>query len=76
MKKIVRFIFALASLFAFFYLLIFFPIPSLIGLAVIITVVGIYDLSQKSHTILRNFPIIGHFRYLLEGISRETVNTL
>ncbi len=71
MKKIVRFIFALASLFAFFYLLIFFPIPSLIGLAVIITVVGIYDLSQKSHTILRNFPIIGHFRYLLEGIGPE-----
>ncbi len=30
-----------------------------------------YDLTQKRHAILRNFPIIGHFRYLLEAVGPE-----
>lgn len=34
-------------------------------------VLGIYDVVQKKHTILRNFPLVGHFRYLLESISPE-----
>ena len=33
--------------------------------------VTIYDIVQKKHAILRNFPIIGHFRYLLETIGPE-----
>ncbi len=32
---------------------------------------GIYDTLQTRHAILRNFPVIGHFRYLLEGIGPE-----
>lgn len=32
---------------------------------------GIYDLVQKRHTILRNFPVIGHFRYMLESVGPE-----
>ncbi len=36
-------------------------------LAVIIA----YDLIQRKHAILRNFPIIGHLRYLLEGFGPE-----
>lgn len=32
---------------------------------------ALYDIFQKRHTILRNFPIIGHFRYLLEMIRPE-----
>ncbi len=31
----------------------------------------IYDLIQTKHAILRNFPIIGHFRYWLEAIGPE-----
>ena len=31
----------------------------------------IYDLIQRKHAILRNFPIIGHFRYLLESVGPE-----
>lgn len=34
-------------------------------------VIGFYDIFQKEHAILRNFPIIGHMRYLLESISPE-----
>ena len=30
-----------------------------------------YDLFQRKHAILRNFPIIGHFRYWLEAIGPE-----
>ena len=31
----------------------------------------VYDLTQKKHAILRNFPIIGHFRYWLEAVGPE-----
>jgi glutamate synthase domain-containing protein 2 len=36
-----------------------------------LVVVGVYDLQQKSHAILRNYPIIGHLRFLLEFIRPE-----
>ncbi len=31
-----------------------------------VLILGVYDLLQKRHTILRNYPIIGHLRYMLE----------
>lgn len=37
------------------------------GLALLAT----YDLLQRKHAILHNFPIIGHFRYWLEAIGPE-----
>ncbi len=30
-----------------------------------------YDVTQRRHAVLRNFPIIGHFRYLLETFGPE-----
>ena len=33
--------------------------------------VGLYDYAQTSHAVLRNFPLIGHGRYLLELIRPE-----
>ncbi len=33
--------------------------------------VVVYDLVQRKHAILRNFPIIGHFRYWLEAVGPE-----
>lgn len=45
---------------------------SIIGLIGILLVLrALYDVFQKKHTILRNFPLIGHFRYLLESIGPE-----
>jgi glutamate synthase domain-containing protein 2 len=32
---------------------------------------GIYDLFQTHHSILRNYPVIGHMRFLLEAIRPE-----
>jgi glutamate synthase domain-containing protein 2 len=33
--------------------------------------VGFKDMQQKSHTILRNFPVLGNFRYIFEMIRPE-----
>ncbi|GGH60763.1 FMN-binding glutamate synthase family protein [Comamonas phosphati] len=32
---------------------------------------GIWDLRQKQHAILRNYPVLGHFRFLFEYIRPE-----
>lgn len=71
MPSVIRFILAVTSFVVFVFCVIWFPIPSIAGLLAIIIAVGIYDFTQKKHIILRNFPIIGHFRYLLEGIAPE-----
>lgn len=34
-------------------------------------VVGVYDLVQRRHSILRNYPVLGHMRYLLESVRPE-----
>jgi len=41
------------------------------GAAVAVGLVAARDLTQKKHAILRNFPVIGHARYLLETIGPE-----
>ena len=41
------------------------------GVAFVLLVVIVHDLAQRRHAILRNFPIIGHLRYLLERIGPE-----
>ena len=41
-----------------------------VGLVLVIAL-AIYDLTQRQHAILRTFPIVGHFRYLLEAVGPE-----
>lgn len=36
-----------------------------------LTIVGIHDLIQHKHGILRNYPVIGHMRYIMESIRPE-----
>ena len=43
----------------------------LMALAAIVILVFLYDVFQRKHAILHNFPLIGHFRYLLESIGPE-----
>ena len=45
-------------------------IGGLVGLVII------HDLLQRRHAILRNFPIIGHFRYLLEAHNQRSYHLL
>ncbi len=47
------------------------PLPLLLGLAVLLAGVIVYDVLQRRHAILRNFPVIGHFRYWLEAVGPE-----
>ena len=44
---------------------------ALIVAASFLLLVLVYDLIQAKHAILRNFPIIGHFRYILESVGPE-----
>jgi len=37
----------------------------------ILLIVGVYNASQEKHAILRNFPVLGYFRYLFEMIAPE-----
>ena len=37
----------------------------------LLAVIVVYDLLQRQHAILRNFPIIGHFRYWFEAVGPE-----
>lgn len=43
----------------------------LVALTGLLVALGIHDLTQKRHSILRNFPIVGHARYLFEFIRPE-----
>jgi glutamate synthase domain-containing protein 2 len=44
-----------------------------IAAAVIILLgaVAVHDMTQRQHAILRNFPLVGHFRYWLEALGPE-----
>ena len=44
------------------------PVLLVFGL---LTIVGVYDCVQTKHAILRNYPILGHMRFLLEFIRPE-----
>ncbi|MEC9342813.1 MAG: FMN-binding glutamate synthase family protein, partial [Pseudomonadota bacterium] len=51
------------------------PFSPWFGLALLVFValacLGIYDLVQTHHSILRNYPVIGHMRFIFEGIRPE-----
>lgn len=49
-----------------------YPFFSLgIGFCIFILLVFIRDISQTKHTIIHNFPVVGHLRYFLEMIGPE-----
>ncbi|MFM2428004.1 MAG: hypothetical protein RL707_1831 [Pseudomonadota bacterium] len=71
----VRYTAFMASLVLFIFTLLGAGVMGLSGwwptLFLILTVVGLYDLQQSHHAILRNYPIIGHVRFMLEAIRPE-----
>ncbi len=38
---------------------------------VVLSVVGVYDMTQSSHSILYNYPVLGHMRFIFEGVRPE-----
>jgi glutamate synthase domain-containing protein 2 len=71
MKKAIYFTLIALLIFALFIGVFIWPLPGFIVLVGLLVMLGFYDLFQKKHTILRNFPVIGHMRYLLEMIGPE-----
>ncbi|VAW81279.1 Ferredoxin-dependent glutamate synthase [hydrothermal vent metagenome] len=55
--------FVLAKFWAHAYSLFYFILP--------LVALGIYDMVQRKHTILRLYPVIGHLRFLFESIRPE-----
>jgi glutamate synthase domain-containing protein 2 len=43
----------------------------LVAVLLLLLAVGYYDLVQKKHSILRNYPVLGHMRFLMEDIRPE-----
>jgi glutamate synthase domain-containing protein 2 len=71
MKKAIYFTIIALLIFALFIGVFIWPLPGFIVLVALLVMLGFYDLFQKKHAILRNFPVIGHMRYLLEMIGPE-----
>ncbi len=42
-----------------------------LGVVGILLAIAIYDLTQKKRAVLRNFPVIGHLRYVIEQLGPE-----
>ena len=43
----------------------------LVAIVVFFLAVAIYDVTQKKHAVLRNYPVFGHLRFLMEAIRPE-----
>lgn len=71
MKQAFRFTTIVLVIFVAIIGIILWPLAGLIMLVASLVLLGLYDLFQAKHSILRNFPVIGHMRYLLEMIGPE-----
>ncbi len=49
----------------------YYPLYGFTALAIVIFGIGIYDITQTKHAILRNYPVLGHMRFMLEMIGPE-----
>ena len=44
---------------------------ALLAVVVLLLLLGVYDVLQRRHSILRNYPVLGHLRFLMEDIRPE-----
>lgn len=63
--------FGVILLFAFYFFLMLNNARWFLGLLIPLIFIGVYDFFQSNHSILRNFPILGHIRFLLEFFRPE-----
>lgn len=71
MQRAIRFTFIGLIIMAIILCVVEWPYYGLIGLLSLLIIIGLYDVLQKKHTILRNFPVLGHIRFLSEMIAPE-----
>ncbi len=56
---------------ALLLILLHVSLEAVLALLIVLVGVGIYDYYQTEHTVLRNFPILGHIRFILEFFRPE-----
>lgn len=61
----------LGTIVAGVFALLWLPALILFVIGLGATLLGVWDLVQTRHSILRNYPVIGHMRWLFEGIRPE-----
>ncbi len=71
MKEAIKFTTIVLFILALLAGIIMWPLPGFIVLVALFILLGFYDIIQKKHAILRNYPVIGHIRFMLEMISPE-----
>ncbi len=71
MREAIKFTFIALFIIIIIICIVIWPVFGFSGLGILLFGLGIYDITQKKHTILRNFPVLGHMRYLLELIGPE-----
>ncbi|WP_342619091.1 FMN-binding glutamate synthase family protein [Rhodoferax sp. GW822-FHT02A01] len=67
-------VFALCCLglvFSLLWLLVVGSGATVVALLAALVIVGIHDLSQTKRSILRNYPVTGHIRFMLESVRPE-----
>lgn len=47
-----------------------FTMIAIASLVAIVAIIAIRDLTQRQHAVTRNFPVVGHFRYLFEELGQ------
>lgn len=71
MREAIRFTFITLFIILIITCTAIWPIYGFSILGILLIGLGIYDIVQKKHAILRNFPVLGHMRFLLEMIGPE-----
>lgn len=71
MREAIRFTLIMGFIAAIVICTIIWPAWGFSAIGILLFGIGIYDIYQKEHAILRNFPLLGHMRYLLELIGPE-----
>ena len=73
MRKAIKFTVIIGLIIALIVCTAIWPIIGLSIMALAIFGLGIYDITQKKHAILRNFPVLGHMRGLVVAEKWERV---
>lgn len=71
MREAINFTFILVFIIGIIICTIIWPVYGFIVIGMVVFGLGIYDIFQKKESVLRNFPVIGHMRFLLQMIGPE-----
>lgn len=71
MKRLIIFIILIVALFTLFTFVQLRPIATALIVAFFLMGLAVYDFMQTRHSVIRNFPVIGRLRFLMELVRPE-----